>query len=65
MRLVYRPMKASDVVEGQKFIMIGDEGLYKGVIDEVRYPNDSFKAFIAEDGCRYGLDGSFIKIRKE
>jgi hypothetical protein len=32
------------------------------IVDEVLYPNDAFKAFIADDGCRYGLNGAFVEV---
>jgi hypothetical protein len=31
------------------------------IIEEVRYPDDDFKAYLAEDGCRYGLNGAFVE----
>ena len=63
MKLVYRPMEASDVVVGQKFIAVYNDGVYRGKIEEVINPN-AWNAFIADDGCRYGLDGSFVKVKK-
>lgn len=31
------------------------------IVDEVLHPNDNWKAFCADDGCRYGLDGAFVE----
>jgi len=31
------------------------------VIEEVHAPDSEFKAFTADDGCRYGLDGAFVE----
>lgn len=64
MRLTHRPMVARDVKVGKKFIMLGDEGIYKGEIEEVLNPNDLYKAFYS-DGCRYGLENSFVKLKEQ
>lgn len=32
------------------------------IIDEVLHPSDAWKAFCADDGCRYGLDGAFVDV---
>lgn len=31
-------------------------------IEEVDYPNSAYKAYSAEDGCRYGLDGAYVEV---
>lgn len=36
----------------------GDD--YWNVVEEVLRPSDPFKAYCADDGCRYGLDGAYI-----
>ena len=36
---------------------------YWQIIDQVLYPADVFKAYVARDGCRYGLDGAYVKIK--
>lgn len=64
MKHEYRPMTPRDVVVGQRFLMVGDEGLYRGTIEEVLHPEDMWNAFVAQDGCRYGLEGSYIIIKK-
>jgi len=38
----------------------GDEGKHWHEIIEVYRPDDDFKAYCGEDGCRYGLDGAFV-----
>lgn len=38
----------------------GDNGWFWNVVEEVHYPNDPFKAYTADDGCRYGLDGAWV-----
>lgn len=39
----------------------GDDGYFWQIISEVLNPNDKFKAYLAEDGCRYGLDDAYIE----
>jgi len=58
-----RPATASDIVEGAVIwyeYYDSPSGYYWQIVDEVQYPNDPFKAYTAEDGCRYGLDGAFV-----
>lgn len=31
------------------------------IIAEVLHPQDQWKAYCADDGCRYGLDGAFVE----
>ena len=31
------------------------------IVEEVLAPKSSFKAYCADDGCRYGLDGAYIE----
>ena len=58
----YREATAEDIVNGNTVYVLGDDlALHKKVIDEVLKPNDQWKAFYADDGCRYGLDGLYIK----
>ena len=64
MRLTHRPMVARDIKVGKKFIMIGDEGVYKGKIEEVLNPNDLHKSFCS-DGCRYELEDCFVKLKEQ
>lgn len=35
------------------------------IVREVRDPQDAWKAYIADDGCRYGLDGAFVRAELE
>lgn len=63
-----RPMVQSDIKIGQRLIMIGDDNdLYYKTIDEVLNPSHQFKAFVCDDGCRYGLDGCWIldKVKED
>lgn len=58
---LFRPAEAKDIIQGNMVFLVGDENiLYKMFIDEVLNPNSMFKAFCADDGCRYGLDELYI-----
>ena len=58
----YRKAEAKDIVEGNTVLLIGDGNFpYEMVIDEVLRPNDPWKAFDADDGCRYGLEGLYVR----
>lgn len=70
----YRLAVPSDIVEGATVYIYGDNKLYnKMVIEEVYSSSDQWKAFTANDGCRYGLldcyvridSGKFHKVSKE
>lgn len=57
-------IKASpeDIVVGNIIYIFGDDKKFvEMTINEVYNPTKLFKAFLANDGCRYGLDGSYIK----
>lgn len=59
-----RPAKASDIVEGA---IIWHErakeygGDYWLIVAEPRHYGDAFKAYVADDGCRYGLNGAYVE----
>lgn len=38
----------------------GDDGWFWHVVDEPMHFGDDFKAYIADDGCRYGLRGAWV-----
>lgn len=53
---LFRKATPDDIVEGNIVFLIGDgDEMHKKTIEEVYRPNDDWKAFCAEDGCRYGL----------
>ena len=54
------PATSNDIKVGNVIWLDGDNGLVWMIIEEVLKPTDMFKAFIAEDGCRYGLDSCYI-----
>ena len=66
-----RPATSSDIVVGKIIYHIthpSDEcsvypqgRCFWNVIDEVRYPDDDFKAYVSDDGCLYGLNRAYVK----
>jgi len=52
----------TDIFQGNIVYIDSDSGdLIRMTIEEVLRPSDQWKAFCADDGCRYGLDGCYIK----
>jgi hypothetical protein len=66
-----RPATARDIVVGAiiyyplELYWIGAKQhtrpAYWSRVDQVRHPDDDFKAYVADDGCRYGLSGAFVR----
>ncbi len=56
-----RQAKAGDIREG---VIVwhanGDDGWFWNIVVEPRHYGDAFKAYVADDGSRYGLDGAWI-----
>jgi len=74
---IIRPITANDIVVGSLYVLvvkasdyhismnIGQSDKYfVGTIDEVLYPDDQYKAFCSDDGCRYGLNSCYV-IKEE
>lgn len=58
-----RPAEPKDIIEGAIIWHKNDDDyFYWNIVDEVLRPSDPFKAYCADDGCRYGLDCAFIEI---
>jgi len=58
---VFRKATPKDIFEGNIVYLVGDgSNLHKQVIEEVINPEDDFKAYVADDGCRYGLHDLWI-----
>ena len=61
-----RPATADDIKVGAIIWYIDrDEdagGPYWKYVDELLHHGAQWKAFTAEDGCRYGLDGAFVEV---
>lgn len=56
-----RYMKKEDIIIGQRVFGKNDGGFYTLVIEEVMELGDlDFKAFVADDGCRYGIFEHYI-----
>ena len=63
---LFRPATELDIVVGNIVYLIGDDDvLYRKEIEEVLSPGDPWKAFCAEDGCRYGLDDLYVVKKKK
>ncbi len=58
-----RPATPRDIKEGSIIYYPAKPGrdAYWKLIDEVLRPDDDFKAYCADDGCRYGLDGAYVR----
>lgn len=55
---------ANDIVEGTIiWYKHGDNGHFWQIVVDVLRPNDPYKAYCAEDGCRYGLDDAWIEVK--
>lgn len=58
-----RPATPADITVGRVIWHTdGDEGVFWNVVMEVRYPDDAFKAYVADDGSRYGLRNAFVRV---
>lgn len=58
---LFRKATSADITEGNIVFLIGDGNeMHRMTIDEVLHPNDDFKAFCADDGCRYGLHDLWV-----
>jgi hypothetical protein len=61
---VLRPMTSSDVVVGQMVFLVCDMdnglNIHVKIIHEVLHPDDPWKAYCANDGCRYGLEDAYV-----
>lgn len=57
-----RNAEPADIVKGRIIFYLRDsEPDYWQVVSEVRNPDDDFKAYMAEDGCRYGLANAYVE----
>jgi hypothetical protein len=60
-----RPATPSDIIEGAIiWYKHGDDGHFWQIVEEVLWPEDPWKAYCAMDGCRYGLDDSWVEVVK-
>ena len=59
-----RPATQADIVVGAVIWHEREDeygGDYWHIVDELQYPGDAWKAYVADDGCRYGLDGAYVE----
>ena len=57
----FRKAIPEDIVVGNVVYLMGDfKELHTFEIDEVLRPSDKYKAFVADDGCRYGLEDLYV-----
>lgn len=62
---IRRPAKAEDIVRGAVIWHTRAEehgGDFWNVVDGPLHYGDAFKAYCADDGCRYGLDGAYVEM---
>ncbi len=58
-----RPAKADDIKQGAIiWHKDGDNGPFWNIVSEPLHYGDDFKAYVADDGCRYGLVGAFVDL---
>ena len=58
---LFRPATERDIFVDNIVYLIGDDNImYRKEIEEVLRPSDPWKAFCAEDGCRYGLEDLYV-----
>lgn len=62
-----RPAEPDDIKSGaviwyEEWASRGDGTAGWCIVDEPRHYGDPFKAFIADDGCRYGLEGASVEV---
>ena len=58
---IFRKAEPEDIKEGNMVFLVGDGNLmHRFMVDEVLRPDDDFKAFVADDGCWYGLMNLYV-----
>jgi hypothetical protein len=56
-----RKAEARDITEGAIIWHDnGDDGWFWNIVSEPRHHGDAYKAYVADDGCRYGLNGAWV-----
>jgi len=62
-----RPATAKDIKKGKLIYYPEAEHCtpFWQIVDEVMRPSSDYKAYCAEDGCRYGLDGAFVERERK
>ena len=58
---IFRKATPLDIIVGNTVYLVGDEeDIHTKEINEVLKPDDEWKAFVADDGCRYGLRKLYV-----
>lgn len=58
-----RPATPADIQPGRIiYYKHGDEGPFWQEVFEARHPDDAWKAYVAGDGCRYGLHDAWVRV---
>jgi hypothetical protein len=63
--LYHRPAVSADIVEGTIIWHTREAkhgGDYWNVVFDVLNPISECKAYVADDGCRYGLSGAYVEL---
>lgn len=60
--------EAKDIVVGNiiwypRWVEDDEDCRLWNIVEDVLYPDDDWKAYCAQDGSRYGLDGAFVEIK--
>jgi len=58
-----QPAEASDIIEGAIIYYPNDDPPFWQAVHKPTHHGDPFKAYEADDGCRYGLDGAYVRKR--
>lgn len=58
-----RPAEADDITPSAIIWHEGEAGgHFWNIVDEPLHRGDPFKAYVADDGCRYGLHGAYVEV---
>jgi hypothetical protein len=58
----FRRAEAADITLGSVIWYLNDGEPFWALVTEVLRPNDTWKAYEAHDGCRYGLEDAYVEI---
>lgn len=56
-----RKANADDIKVGAVIWLDADDGFVWNVVEELRHYGDDWKAYVADDGCRYGLHSAYVE----
>ncbi len=63
--LTLEPAGPTDIVEGKILYYPDEDEPFWKIVDEVLKPHSDWKAYCAQDGCRYGLDGAYVEVEND